>query len=318
MKKPCREAFADTLLECGRNDRDIIVVTTDSRGSSMLTGFSQLLPEQFVEIGIAEQNAIGIAAGLASCGKNVFVCGPASFYSSRSLEQIKNDVAYTGTNVKIACVSGGVAYGALGSTHHSLHDIAVFRAIPGISIIIPSDARQTEVAVRYLARTDGPVYMRFGRAAVPAVYAEKADEREVFRFGKGIVVRAGTDVTIAACGQMVYHGLEAAALLSAEGISARVLDLSTVKPLDESLICAAAAETGAIVTAEEHSIYGGLGGAVAELCGKTHPVPLAILGIPDEPAYTGSQMEVFDHYGLNAPGIAKAAKALLRRKSDQN
>ena len=314
MKRACREAFAATLLGCAQIDRDIIVVTTDSRGSSLLGKYAQVLPDQFVETGIAEQNAVGIAAGLASCGKKTFVCGPASFYSTRSLEQIKNDVAYTGTNVKIICVSGGVAYGALGSTHHSLHDIAVFRAIPGISIIIPSDARQTETAIKYLSETDGAVYMRFGRAAVPDIYGETAEDHTTFRFGKGNVLKDGTDVTIAACGQMVYYALQAAEALSAEGISARVLDLPTVKPLDEKLVHAAAAETGAIITVEEHSIYGGLGGAVAEVCGSVCPVPLTILGIPDEPAFTGSQLEVFDHYGLNASGIAVAAKTLLARK----
>lgn len=314
MTRSCREAFAMTLLKCARLDRDIIVITTDSRGSSLLTTFAQELPEQFVEIGIAEQNAIGIAAGLASCGKNVFASGPASFYSTRSLEQIKNDVAYTGTNVKIACVSGGVAYGALGSTHHSLHDIAVFRAIPGISIIIPSDARQTEAVTRHLIRTAGAVYLRFGREAIPNVYADEAEDDTVFRFGEGNLLKDGSDVSIAACGQMVHYALQAAEALSAKGVSARVLDLPTVKPLDEKLVCRAAAETGAIVTVEEHSIHGGLGGAIAEVCGRTSPVPLAILGIPDEPAYTGNQLEVFEHYNLNTSGIVETVKVLLKRK----
>lgn len=314
MSRACRETFAATLLECGRADRDIVVLTSDGRGSASLTGFADALPEQFVETGIAEQNAVGIAAGLASCGKNVFACGPASFYSARSLEQVKNDVAYTGTNVKIACVSGGVAYGALGSTHHSLHDIAVFRAIPGIGIIIPSDARQTEAITRYLAVTEGAVYMRFGRGGVPEVYADDTADEAVFRYGKGNLLRDGGDVSIAACGQMVYYAVQAAEILSADGISARVLDLPTVKPLDEDLICRAAAETGAIVTVEEHSIYGGLGGAIAEVCGRNCPVPLTVLGIPDEPAYTGSQLEIFEHYGLNTAGIADAARALLDRK----
>ena len=314
MSSACREAFAETILECARKDRDIVVLTSDGRGSALLTGFADALPEQFVETGIAEQNTVGIAAGLASCGKNVFACGPASFYSARSLEQVKNDVAYTGTNVKIACVSGGVAYGALGSTHHSLHDIAVFRAIPEIGIIIPSDARQTEAITRYLAETEGAVYMRFGRGGVPEVYGDDAADEAVFRYGKGNVLRDGSDISIVACGQMTYYAQQAAEALSAEGVSARVVDLPTVKPLDEDLIRRAATETGAIVTVEEHSIHGGLGGAIAEVCGRRCPVPLAILGIPDEPAYAGSQLEIFEHYGLNAAGIAGAARALLERK----
>ncbi len=311
MSIPCREAFSSTLLRLAKDQRDIVAVTSDARGSVLLSAFASTLPDQFIEVGIAEQNAIGIAAGLASCGKNVFVCGPASFYCSRSLEQIKHDVAYSGTNVKIAAVSGGVAYGALGSTHHSLHDIAVLRAIPDIGIILPADARQTEIVTAYLAATGGAVYMRMGRSAVPEVYGPDMPEKDVFRYGKGNVLRSGTDVSIIACGQMVHYALTASDLLAEEGISARVIDLPTIKPLDTELIELAAEETGGIVTVEEHSIHGGLGAGVAETCVQACPVPMRILGIPDEPAFTGNQLEIFEHYGLSGRGIRNAVAELI-------
>lgn len=314
MSGACREAFTSALLRAARANRDIVALTSDARGSVLLSAFATELPDQFVEVGIAEQNGVGIAAGLASCGKSVFVCGPASFYCSRSLEQVKNDVAYSCTNVKIAAVSGGVAYGALGSTHHSLHDIAVFRAIPDIGIIIPSDARQTAVVTEFLAGTTGAAYMRMGRGPVPDVYGEEAEAKDVFTYGKGNVLQPGTDVTVIACGQMTHPALEAGRALAARGIWTRVIDMPTLKPLDTELIDLAARETGAIVTVEEHSVHGGLGAAVAETCAQGTPVPMRILGIPDEPAYTANQSEIFEHYGLTVSGIMTAVTEIRKRR----
>jgi transketolase len=313
VNRSCREAFGTTLAECAATTRDIVVVTSDSRGSSLLAPVAAAIGDRFIEVGIAEQNAVGIGAGLASCGKNVFVCGPASFHSARSLEQVKNDVAYSRMNVKIVAVSGGVAYGNLGSTHHSLHDIAVYRAIPDIAIVIPSDARQAAAATRYLASSVGACYFRMGRRAVPPVYPESADDTDVFRFGSGNLLRRGADMTVVACGELVDPALEAARLLEADGISIRVIDIPTVKPLDEKIIEEAAKETGAILTVEEHSVHGGLGAAIAELCVERHPVPMRLLGLPDEPAYIGSQQEIFEHYRLTPEGIRDEAIRLMER-----
>ena len=308
MSIPCRKAFSSTLLTLARGDRRIMTGVTDSRGSVTLTDFARELPEQAVEAGIAEQDAVGIGAGLALGGKNVFVCGPASFLSARSLEQVKVDVACARTSVKVIGVSGGVSYGALGPTHHTLHDIAVMRAMPGLTVVLPSDARQTARMTRALAAFSGPAYVRMGRGAVPDIYAEGDCP---FTLGKANELLAGGDVTIIACGEMVHPSLEAGRLLAGEGICARVLDMHTLKPLDTEAILRAAAETGRIVTVEEHSVFGGLGAAVAETVVQHHPVPVAVLGLPDEPTVAGSSAEVFRHYGLTAPHIAQTARKLI-------
>ncbi len=297
----CRKSFTDTLLALAKQDKDIIAVTTDARGSVTLGDFAKELPGQFVECGIAEQDAIGISAGLASCGKKVFCCGPACFYVARSLEQVKVDIAYSGNPVTVFGVSGGVAYGALGATHHSLHDIAVMRTFPGMNVILPCDARQTAKVVRMLVDHPAPAYVRVGRAAVPDVYEN--DEFE-FRLGKANTVAEGGDLTIIAAGETVYHALQASRSLEKKGVHARVLDLSCVKPLDADAIRKAAAETGRIITVEEHSIYGGLGALVTE-CISEHPVPVKILGIPDENVIHASSPEIFAYYGIDAAGIEK-------------
>lgn len=299
----CRKSFTDTLLSLARQDKDIIAVTTDARGSVTLGDFASELPDQFVECGIAEQDAIGISAGLASCGKKVFCCGPACFYVARSLEQVKVDIAYSGNPVTVLGVSGGVAYGALGATHHSLHDIAALRTFPGMNVILPCDARQTAKVVRMLVDHPAPTYVRVGRAAVPDVYGN--DDFE-FRLGKANVLAEGRDMTIIAAGETVYHALQASRNLAARGIGTRVLDLSSIKPFDEEAVKKAAAETGRIITVEEHSIYGGLGALVTE-CISEHPVPVKILGIPDENVIHASSPEIFAHYGIDAEGIEKAA-----------
>lgn len=299
----CRKSFTDTLLELARQDKDIVVVTTDARGSVTLGDFANVLPKQFVECGIAEQDAVGISAGLAHSGKKVFVCGPACFYVTRSLEQVKVDLAYSHNNVKILGVSGGVAYGALGATHHSLHDIAVLRTFPGMNIVLPCDARQTRKLVKLLVDYPEPVYVRVGRAAVPDVY-ENDDFK--FTFGKANMLLDGTDLTIIATGETVYHACQAGMMLHEKGINARVLDMSSIKPIDTEAIKKAAKETGKIITVEEHSRYGGLGGIVTETLSE-NPVPVKIIGIPDENVIHGKSNEIFAHYGLDKEGIYKAA-----------
>jgi transketolase len=306
----CRHAFSSTLLETARKDRNIFVVCSDSRGSAALGDFEAALPAQFVEAGIAEQDAVGIAAGLARCGKRVFVSGPASFYSARSLDQVKVDVAYAGSNVKVVGISGGVSYGALGSTHHSLHDIAVMRCFPGLEVFIPCDFASTRAVTAYLASSDGPAYMRLGRAAVADVY----DPASILEFqpGKARLLRRGSDCSILAVGEMVQPALAAADLLAAEGIQARVLDFCSITPLDRAAIEEAARETGFILTVEEHSVHGGLGAAVAEVVVQSAPTPMRILGFPDEWPPAGSSAQLFEHYGLTAKGIAEAALGLAR------
>ncbi|MDE6556780.1 MAG: transketolase family protein [Duncaniella sp.] len=307
--KACRKAFTETLLEFARKDKDIVVVTTDARGSVTLGDFATELPEQFVECGIAEQNAVGISAGLAMCGKKAYVCGPACFYVARSLEQVKVDVAYNRTNVKILGVSGGVAYGALGATHHSLHDIAVLRTFPGMNVVLPCDARQTRRLVEMLVDCKEPVYVRVGRADVPDVY-ENDDFK--FEFGKANTLLEGDDITIIATGETVYHAYQAGLNLREKGVKARVLDMAFVKPLDKEAVLKAAAETGKIITVEEHSKFGGLGGAVLETIAE-NPVPVKVIGIPDEDVIHGNSKEIFAYYGMNAEGIEKAALEMLQK-----
>lgn len=304
----CRKSFTDTLLELAREDKDIIVVTTDARGSVTLGDFANELPEQFVECGIAEQNAVGISAGLAHSGKKVFVCGPACFYVARSLEQVKVDLAYSRNNVKIFGVSGGVAYGALGATHHSLHDIATLRTFPAMHIVLPCDARQTRKLVKQLVDYPAPVYVRVGRAAVPDVYGN--DDFE-FNIGKANTLLDGTDLTIIGTGETVYHAYQAGLKLKNYGINVRVLDMSWIKPYDKEAILKAAKETGRIITVEEHSQFGGLGAIVTETISE-NPVPVHIIGIPDEDVIHGTSSEIFAHYGLNMDGIVKAALDFLK------
>lgn len=304
----CRKSFTDTLLALARKDRDIVAVTTDARGSVTLNDFAKELPAQFVECGIAEQDAVGISAGLAHSGKKVFVCGPACFYVARSLEQVKVDLAYSRNPVKILGVSGGVAYGALGATHHSLHDIAALRTFPGMNIVLPCDARQTARLVKLLVDYPEPVYVRVGRAAVPDVYGDDSFPME---FGKANMLADGRDLTIIGTGETVYHAYQAALRLKEHGIQARVLDMAFIKPCDEEAIRKAAADTRHIITVEEHSRFGGLGAMVAEILSE-HPVPIKILGIPDEDVIHGTSREIFAHYGLDTDGIVKAALEFLK------
>ena len=307
-KIPCRKSFTSTLLELAQQDKDIIAVTSDASGSATLTDFGKELPEQFVEVGIAEQDAVGISAGLASAGKKPFIFGPACFYVARALEQVKVDMAYSQMPVTICGVSGGVAYSQLGATHHSLHDIAVLRTFPGMEVYLPCDVRETRKLCIDLAKHPRPAYVRVGRNAVPDVY-----ENDDFEFipGKANTVVEGTDMTIIATGETVAHAVEAARQLKEEGISIRVIDMHTLKPFDKEAVVKAARETGRILTVEEHSIFGGLGAAVAEITAQKCPTKMRILGIPNENVIHASPLEVFHHYGIDYEGIIAAAKAML-------
>ena len=306
---PCRKAFTGKLTELAKKDPSIIVVTSDARGSVTLNQYAEELPDQFVEVGIAEQNEVGIGAGMATFGKKVFICAPACFLSARSLEQVKVDVVYTHTNVKIIGISGGISYGALGYSHQSLHDLAVMRTFPGMDVFVPSDRFQAEAMTEWLTQSDQPAYVRMGRGAVKDVYSECSGS---FVYGKANVLKDGDDITIIAAGETVSKAVDAAELLKAEGVSARVLDMATIKPIDREAILKAAKETKGIVTVEEHSIYGGLGSAVAEIVIQENPVPMRIMGIPDEITVEGDSAEIFDYYHINPEGIKSQALGILK------
>jgi len=307
-KVSCRKAFTSTLEAIAEFDEKIFMVCTDSRGSVTAADFAVKFPDRFIEVGIAEQNAISIAAGLASAGKNVFAAGPACFLAARAYEQIKVDVAYNQTNVKIVGVSAGVSYGPLGSTHTTLHDFAGMRALPNLQVFVPSDAVQTAFITKYLAKYNGPAYMRTGRGDVEEIYKSN----ECFDIHKTKTLRDGTDVSIIACGEMVYPSLKASELLANEGISARVIDMFCLKPADAEAISKAACETKAIVTVEEHSIHGGLGELVCGITSQHCPVPVKIMGIPDEDCKVGTSAQLFEHYGFTPQGIANEARKLVK------
>lgn len=305
----CREAFAHTLEALAAVDPRIVAVCNDSVGSSKLGGFQKAFPDRLVNVGIAEQTMVGVGSGLANGGKIPFVCAASCFLTGRALEQIKADVAYSARNVKLCGFAPGIAYGELGPTHHSIEDLAWLRPLAGITVVVPSDPRQTAEAVRFAVEHDGPVFLRISRMPVPDI--DRKDR--VFRAGRADVLREGGDAAIVACGTMVHRALEAADDLARDGIGVRVIDLATVQPLDEAAILAAA-ETGAVVTVEEHSTRGGLGGAVAELIATKAPRParMRILGFPDfQP--TGSVEWLMERNGLTRGGIAAAVNDLLGR-----
>jgi transketolase len=302
----CRDAYVETLAELAEADHRIVGVVNDSVGSSKLNSFRKAFPDRLINVGIAEQDMVGVASGLANGGRIPFVSAASCFLTGRALEQIKADVAYSDTNVKLCGMSPGVAYGELGPTHHSIEDIAWLRAIAGIRIIVPADPIETAAALRWAAASEGPVFIRVSRMSVPKVYPEDYE----FRLGKAITVRDGNDVTVISNGTILWRALAAAERLAEEGISARVLSMPTVKPLDTDAVVAAARETAGIVTAEEAVSGGGLGGAVAETVVQHHPARVSILGFP-EFAPTGSAGYLLDRYGLSAEGIADAARKLV-------
>ncbi len=305
----CRATFAETLVELAGADPRIVAVCNDSVGSSNLTQFLKRFPDRLINVGIAEQDMIGVAAGLANGGFLPFVCGAAPFLTGRGLEQIKVDVAYSGYPVVLCGMSPGMAYGELGPTHHSIEDLSWLRAIDGLAIVVPADPAQTRAAVRWAAKAGKPAYLRIGRTKVPSV---TPDESDAFAFPRADVLRQGSALTIVATGALVSRALDAAEALAARGLEARVINVSTVKPLDEAAIVAAALETGAIVTVEEATIEGGLGAAVAETVVRHAPVPMRILGVTGF-APTGSATYLLDHFGLSRDGIVAAALELKGR-----
>jgi transketolase len=308
MGKANLEVFSDTLIELGKTDRDILVVTSDSRGSGKLVPYGEQLPEQIVEVGIAEQNLVGVAAGLASAGKKVFAVSPACFLTARSLEQAKNDVAYSNMPVTLIGISAGVSYGALGLTHFSIHDVAVFRAIHNIDIIIPADNFETRQAIIAASESQKPIFIKFGKKNMP----DLPRLEQSFEIGKASMICEGKDVTFIACGETVAPAYEAAQILEEKGISAEVISMHTIKPLDKEAILKSAKKCKAIITVEEHSIYGGLGEACASLLMEEKIYkPFKIVGFPDEDLVAGSQTEIFNHYGISGKGLSETAQKLL-------
>lgn len=303
----CRVAFSEELRALASKDERIVAVCNDSVGSSNLAKFAEEFPDRLINVGIAEQDMVGIAAGLANGGYVPFVCAAAPFLTGRALEQIKVDVAYSQAHVVLCGMSPGMAYGALGPTHHSIEDLAWLRAIAGLTIVVPADPHQTRAAVQWAAQATVPSYLRIARYKVPAVTTES----EPFVVGRSTQLADGRDVTIIATGTMVSRAILAAHRLRTEGIHARVLNMATVKPLDEQAILAAARETGRIVTVEEATIVGGMGSAVAEFVVQHRPVPMRLLGVPGMFAPTGSTDFLFEHFGLTPSGIVDAVVALV-------
>ena len=312
MGKPNLEVFSETLIGMARQDSQILVVTSDSRGSGKLTPFGEQLPSQVVEVGIAEQCLVGMSAGLASAGKKVFAVSPACFLTTRALEQIKNDVAYSDRPVKLIGISAGVSYGALGSTHHSLHDMAALQAIHNIDIVAPADNYETKAAIEAAVDHPRPIYIRFGKKAMPILHPSSTN----FEIGKAIRICEGSDLTIIACGETVHPAYLASQILASEGVSCGVISMHTIKPFDEAAVKEAAVHSRALITVEEHSVHGGLGSRIAAFLMQSALFrPLRIIGLPDEHTVTGSQSEIFNHYGISANGLASTARGLLQTAS---
>ncbi len=305
-----RKAICDVLLARAAADKDIVVLCSDSRGSASLTPFFEQFPEQSVEVGIAEQDLVGIAAGLASCGKKVFAASPASFVSTRSYEQAKVDCAYSNTNVTLIGISGGISYGALGMSHHSAQDIAAMSAIPNMRVYLPSDRFQTAKLIEALLEDEKPAYIRVGRNPVEDVYTEQSCP---FELDRATALCRGTDIALIACGEMVRPAYDAAALLRQQGLSTTVIDMYCVKPLDTLAVVSAARDARVVLSVEEHAPFGGLGSMVAQVVGETCPRPVKCLSLPDAPVITGTSAEVFAHYGLDARGIAASAREFLEK-----
>lgn len=303
-----KQMICEALMKAARTDKNIVALCSDSRGSGSFTAFADTYPGQFVETGIAEQNLVSIAAGLAKCGKKSYAVSPACFLSTRSYEQCKIDVAYSNTNVKLIGISGGVSYGALGMSHHSAQDIAAMSAIPNMRVYIPSDHFQTEKLINALLSDEKPAYIRVGRNAVEPVYSE---DDVPFEMDKANVVHKGKDIAIIACGEMVKPAKAAAELLEKEGIGVTVVDMYCVKPLDKNTVVNVAKNVKAVLTVEEHSPFGGLGSMVAQVVSEHCPKLVKNMALPDSPVITGASAQVFDYYGLNAEGIASAARQLL-------
>ncbi len=305
--KSNKQIINDVLLDSAAVDKNIVVLFSDSRGSASMNSFAEKFPAQVVEVGIAEQNLVSIAAGLASCGKKSFAISPAAFLSARSMEQIKVDVAYSNTNVKLIGISGGISYGGIGATHHATNDIAAMASIHGLRVYFPSDNFLTEKLIRALLEDNLPAYVRVGRNPVENIYSGG----ENFQLDKAMTVFEGEDVTIISCGELVQNAVKAAAILFDENISARVIDMYCLKPIDKEIILKAARETKGIITVEEHSPFGGLGAMVAQVTAENYPVKVLNLSLPDAPVIPGEPDEVFKYYGLDGEGIAETVKKFL-------
>ncbi len=306
-----RAAYGEALARLGDVNPQIVVLDADLSASTRTAEFARRHPERFIQMGIAEQDMIGTAAGLAASGKIAFASTFAVFASGRAFDQVRNAVCYSELNVKICATHAGLTVGEDGASHQSIEDVALMRAVPKMTVIVPSDAAQTAWAVNAAAMLDGPVYIRLGRAPVPVIYGKGQE----FAIGKAQTLHVGNDVTIIACGIMASRALAAAGALAEQGISARVLDMHTIKPLDLDAVLAAAAETGAIVTAEEHSIIGGLGGAVCEAVCELHPAPVVRVGVRDQFGKSGKPDELLTAYGLTTDEIASAARRAISMKT---
>lgn len=303
-----KQMICNVLMEEAKKNRDIVVLCSDSRGSASATPFANAFPEQFVEVGIAEQDLVGIAAGMARVGKRTFPMSPACFITARSYEQCKVDVAYSHTNVKLIGISGGVSYGALGMSHHSAQDIAAMISIPNMRVYLPSDCYQTKKLMEVLVKDDEPAYIRVGRNAVDPVYDEN---NTPFEMDKATVLCRGTDAVIVACGEMVLYAKQAAELLKAKGIGATVLDMYCLKPFDRETLTEVSKGVKVVVSVEEHSPFGGLGSMVAQTISENNPVKCITMALPDTPVITGTSKEVFEYYGLTAEGIAAKVEAAV-------
>lgn len=309
-KMATREAYGKTLAALGGENSNIVVLDADLSKSTKTADFAKVYPERFFNMGIAESNLMGTAAGMAAVGKVPFASTFAIFATGRAFEQVRNSIAYPALNVKIAATHAGITVGEDGGSHQTVEDIALMRVLPNMTVMVPCDGVSTEALIREAARIDGPVYIRLGRPSVTPVYNEKSD----FAVGKANVLKDGADVTLAACGIMVQKALQAAEMLDGENIKARVIDFHTIKPLDKNTLISAARETGAIITIEEHSIIGGLGGAIAEICMEECPVLLKRIGIGDRFGQSGKPDELLEEYGLTADAIADAARDIIKRK----
>ena len=305
----CRDAFSKTLEDLAAGNARICAVVNDSVSSTKLKNFRSRFPNRFVNVGIAEQNMIGVGCGLANGGMQPYVAGASCFLTARAMEQIKVDLGYSNSNVKICGMSSGMAYGELGPTHHSVEDVAWTRIIPNLAVVVPADPIETRSALLYSERHAGPMFLRISRVPVPKVL----DDDYVFELGKAVTMRDGDDITLIANGLLVSRAIEAARELATQGVEARVLNMSSVKPLDKEAVLKAARETRGIVTAEGGFATGGLGGAIAEVLATNHPAPMRILGLPDRFAPTGSAQFLLEHFGLTAAGIYSAAMELLHR-----
>ena len=309
IQKANLEIFAETLLDLAKKDKEIVVVTSDSRGSGKLTQFGKELPDQIIEVGIAEQNLVGICAGLAAVGKKVFGVSPSSFLTARSLEQIKNDIAYSNHPVTLVGISAGVSYGQLGSTHHSIHDLAVLRTINNISIVVPSDNFETKESIKEAVNYKSPLFIRFGKKPMLKIH----NEDHTFKIGKGVKIREGSDVMFVTTGETAQRALLASEILHKKNISCSIINMHTIKPFDNDLFLDCLSKVKAVITVEEHSENGGLGEKCASIISQSNiNIAFKIVGFPDEYMTNGSQSDVLDHYNMSPEKLAKIAEDILK------